>query len=96
VLRLILLGAALPATTLFVVLRNRFDLEDSRFIVALVACSLLSLTLSLGSELVRKEPGRRAVLVGLAGFLLVPVLYATYLVVFTVSVCIVGGQRCYS
>jgi hypothetical protein len=81
---------------MFVVVRNRFDLEDSRFIEALLAFSAVALALSLASSILLRTSVRSSVALGAVAFLLVPVLYAVYLVLFVVSVCIVGGQTCYS
>jgi hypothetical protein len=36
------------------------------------------------------------VLLGFAAFVLVPVLYATHLVLFVITVCVIGGETCYS
>jgi hypothetical protein len=88
--------AAAVSTAVFVVLRNRFDLEDSRFITALLAFSTVALALSVASSISVRSPLRSTVALGVAAFLLVPLLYVVYLVLFVVSVCIVGGQTCYS
>jgi phosphatidylserine synthase len=88
--------AAAVSTAVFVVLRNRLDLEDSRFITTLLAFSTVALALSVASSISVRSPMRSTVALGVAAFLLVPLLYVVYLVVFVVSVCIVGGQTCYS
>jgi hypothetical protein len=88
--------AAAVSTAIFVILRNRFDLEDSRFITALLAFSTVALALSVASSISLRSPLRSTVALGVAAFLLVPLLYVVYLVLFVVSVCIVGGQTCYS
>jgi hypothetical protein len=83
-------------TAMFVVVRNQFDLEDARFIKALLAFSTAALALSVASSVLLRSPVRSSVALGGVACLLVPVLYAAYLVLFVVSVCIVGGQTCYS
>lgn len=88
--------AAVVCAAIFVVVRNHLDLEDSRFINALLVCSTLAFALSMASSALRRGSMRSSVALGVAGFLLVPLLYVAYLVIFAVSVCIVGGQTCYS
>jgi drug/metabolite transporter (DMT)-like permease len=84
------------STAIFVGVRNQFDLEDSRFIVALLAFSTVALALSVASSILLRSSIRLSVALGAVAFLLVPVLYVVYLVLFVVSVCIIGGQTCYS
>jgi hypothetical protein len=88
--------AAGVSTAIFVVVRNQLDLEDSQFITALVALSTLALALSVASSVLLRSSMRSTVALGVAAFLLVPLLYVVYLIVFVVSACIVGGQTCYS
>jgi hypothetical protein len=84
------------STAMFVVVRNQFDLEDSRFIEALFVFSTVALALSVASSVLLRSSVRSSVALGAVAFLLVPVLYAVYLVLFVFSVCIVGGHTCYS
>jgi hypothetical protein len=91
-----ILFAAGVSTAIFVVVRNQLDLEESRFVIALLACSTVALVLSVASSALLGATGRQFVAVGVAAFLLVPLLYVIYLVLFVISVCIVGGQTCYS
>ena len=84
------------STAMFAVVRNQFDLEDSRFIVALLAFSTVALALSVASSILLRSSIRSSVALGAVACLLVPVLYVVYLVLFVVSVCIIGGQTCYS
>jgi hypothetical protein len=84
------------STAMFVVVRNQFDLEDARFIEALLVFSTGALALSVASSVLLRSSVRSSVALGAVAFLLVPVLYAVYLVLFVVSVCIVGGQTCYT
>ena len=84
------------STAMFVVVRNQFDLEDARFIEVLLAFSTAALVFSLASSVLLRSSMRSSVALGAVAFLLVPVLYAIYLVLFVVSVCLVGGQTCYS
>ena len=84
------------STAMFVVVRNQFDLEDSRFIEALLAFSTVALALSVASSLLLRSSVRSSIALGAVAFLLVPFLFAVYLVLFVVSACIVGGQTCYS
>lgn len=90
------LAAAGVSTAMFVVVRNEFDLEDSRSITALVAFSTVALALSVASSILLRKSVRSSVALGAVAFLLVPILYVVYLVLFVVSVCIIGGQTCYS
>lgn len=39
---------------------------------------------------------RSTVALGVVAFVLVPLLYVAYLVLFVFSLCIIGGQTCYS
>jgi hypothetical protein len=84
------------STAMFVVVRNRFGLEDSRFLGALLAVSTIALALSVASSILLRSSVRASLALGAVAFLLVPVLYVVYLVVFVVSVCIIGGETCYS
>jgi hypothetical protein len=84
------------STAIFVVVRNQFDLEDSLFIAALLGFSIVALALSLSSSILLRSSVRSSMVLGAVAFLLVPVFYAIYLVLFVLSVCIVGGQTCYS
>jgi hypothetical protein len=90
------LFAAGVSTAIFVVVRNQFDLEDSRFITALLWFSTLALALSVASSLLLRRSLRSTVGLGVLALVLVPLLYVVYLVLFVVSVCIIGGQTCYS
>jgi hypothetical protein len=83
-------------TAIFVVVRNQRDLEDSGFIIALLAFSTVALALSVACSISLRSSLRSSVGLGVLAFLLVPLLYLLYLVVFVVSVCIVGGETCYS
>ncbi len=94
--RLLALGAAVLATALFVAVRNWRDLEDSAFVGALLACSALALALSATLAAFAGPGPRPALLVGLAAFLLVPLLYVAYLVIYAVIVCGILGETCYS
>lgn len=88
--------AAGVSTAIFVLVRNEFDLEESRFINALLAFSTVALALSVVSSILLRSSMRSSVALGVVAFLLVPLLYLVYLVLFVLSVCIVGGQTCYS
>jgi hypothetical protein len=90
------LVAALLSTAIFVVVRNALDLEDSRFMLALLACSALALTLTVASAALLRRMTLSALALGVAAFILVPILFVAYIVLFVVSVCLVGGQSCYS
>jgi hypothetical protein len=90
------LVAAGVSTATFVVVRNEFDLEDSRFIMSLLTFSSVALALSTASSIFLRGSVRSSVALGAVAFLLVPILYVVYLVLFVVSVCIIGGQTCYS
>jgi hypothetical protein len=84
------------STAIFVVVRNQLDLEDARFINALIAFSMLALVLSVASSILLRASMRSYVGLGVLAFVLVPLLYVAYLFLFVVSVCIIGGQTCYS
>jgi hypothetical protein len=84
------------SAAMFVVVRNHYDLEDAQFVKVLLAFSTAALALSMASSVLLHGSLRWSVALGAVAFLLVPVLYAVYLVLFVVSVCIVGGQTCYS
>ena len=81
---------------MFVLVRNHFDLEDARFIKVLLAFSTVALALSVAFSILLRSSLRLSLAFGAVAFLLVPVLYVVYLVLFVISVCIVGGQTCYS
>jgi hypothetical protein len=81
---------------MFVVVRNRLDLEDSRFINALLAFSTLALALSVASSILLRGSARSSLGLAVLALVLVPLLYVVYLVFFAVSVCIIGGETCYS
>lgn len=89
-------GGAIPATAAFVVVRNKFDLEDEEFLTALsVACAAAgvvsaSLAIVLGTSV------HRSLLVGVGAIVLVPLLYVTWLLVSIVSFCLIGGETCYA
>jgi hypothetical protein len=84
------------SAAIFVVVRNQLNLEDERFIDALLAFSTLALVLSVASSILLRASMRSYVGLGVLALVLVPLLYVAYLVVFVVSFCIVGGQTCYS
>jgi hypothetical protein len=88
--------AALASTAIFIVVRNKLDLEESRFIHALLAFSAVAFTLSVTSSILLRGSMRSSLAQGIVAFLLVPLLYVAYLVLFVISVCIIGGQTCYS
>jgi hypothetical protein len=91
------LVAAVLSTAIFVGIRDTLDLEESRFIFALLACSTLALWLSVVSgTFLRGSKPSSLLFLGCAAFLLVPLLYGAYLVLYVVSVCMIGGQTCYS
>jgi hypothetical protein len=90
------LVAAVLSTAIFVVVRNTLDLESSRFIFALIACSTLAFWLSVVSGTFVRGSTLSTLLLGCAAFLLVPLLYGAYIVLYLVSVCMIGGQTCYS
>ncbi len=92
-----MLVAAVLSTAIFIVVRNTLDLEESRFIFALLACSTLALWLSVVSgTFLQGSKTSSLLLLGCAAFLLVPLLYVAYLVLFVISVCLIGGQTCSS
>jgi len=85
------------STAIFVVVRNTLDLEESRFVLALLACSALALALTVALGVFFRSSTRSSVVVlGVVSFILVPLLYVAYLVLFVVTVCIIGGETCYS
>jgi hypothetical protein len=90
------LAAAILSTAIFVVVRNTLDLEDSRFVLALLACSTLALTLSVASATLFGSSRPSSVVLGVAAAILVPLLYVVYLALFVVTVCLIGGETCYS
>ena len=89
-------GGAIPSTAAFVVVRNRFDLEDEEFLKALsVACAAAavvsaSLAILLGIRV------RRSLLVGVGAIVLVPLLFIAWLIVSFVAFCLIGGETCYA
>jgi hypothetical protein len=88
------LAAAVLSTAVFVVVRNKLDLEESRFIFAMLGCSTLAAALTLVSTFTRRPSS--SLLLGLAAFILVPLLYVAYLVLAAVIVCGILGETCYS
>jgi hypothetical protein len=90
------LVAALASTAIFVVVRNDLDLEDSRFIYAMLAFSTLAFALSAASCLILASSMRSSVGLGVVAFLSVPLLYVAYLALFVVAVCLIGSETCYS
>jgi hypothetical protein len=90
------LVAAIASTALFVVVRNSLDLEDSRFIYAMLAFSTLAFALSAASCLILGSSMRSSVGLGALAFLVVPLLYVAYLALFVVAVCLIGSESCYS
>ena len=84
------------STAIFIVVRNTLDLEDSRFVIALLGCSTLAMALSLALGPVFGGGTRSSLLLGFAAFILVPLLYVAYLVLYVVLVCGIVGETCYS
>lgn len=84
------------STAIFVVVRNQLDLEDSRFIMAMLAFSAVALVLSVASSVLLGSSARSSIGLGVLAFVLVPLLYVIYLVLAVVSVCLIGGETCYS
>jgi hypothetical protein len=90
------LAAAVLSAAIFIVVRNTLDLEDSRFVIALLACSTLAMALSLAVGPLFRGWTRSSLLPAVAAFVLVPLLYVAYLVLFVVIVCGIVGETCYS
>jgi hypothetical protein len=88
--------AAGVSTAIFVVVRNDLDLEESRFIHALLAFSAVGFALSVTSSILLGGSMRSSLALGVVASLLVPLLYVAYLVLFVISVCLIGGETCYS
>ena len=88
--------AAVASTAIFVVVRNDLDLEDSRFIHAMLAFSTLAFGLSAASCLILGSSMRSSIALGVVAFIAVPLLYVAYLAVFVVAVCLIGSETCYS
>jgi hypothetical protein len=88
--------AAVASTAIFVVVRNNLDLEDSRFIYAMLAFSTLALGLSAASCLILSSSMRSSIALGVFAFIAVPLLYVAYLALFVVAVCLIGSETCYS
>lgn len=89
-------GGAIPATAAFVVVRNRFDLEDEEFFTALsVACAAAALVSASLAMLIGIH-GRRSLLVGLGAIVLVPLLFIVWLMILLFGVCLIGGKTCYA
>jgi hypothetical protein len=88
--------AAVANTAIFVVVRNDLDLEDSRFIYAMLTFSTLAFALSAASCLILGSSMRSSAALGVVAFLLVPLLYVAYLALFVVAVCLIGSETCYS
>lgn len=90
------LVSAVVATAGFVLVRNSQDLEEGRFVVALIVFSVLASLLAGAGAAGAGASRRRALVAGAAGFALVPLLYVGFLAVYVVGVCLVGGRTCYS
>jgi hypothetical protein len=88
--------AAVASTAIFVVVRNNLDLEDSRFIYAMLAFSTLAFGLSAASCLILGSSMRSSSALGVVAFIAVPLLYVAYLALFVVAVCLIGSETCYS
>jgi hypothetical protein len=88
--------AAGVSTAIFVVVRNDLDLEESRFIHALLAFSAVGFALSVTSSILLGGSMRSSLALGVVASLLVPLLYVAYFVFFVISVCLIGGETCYS
>jgi hypothetical protein len=93
---LALVGGAIPATAAFVLVRNRFNLEDEEFLAALTAaCAAAALVSTVLAVLLRRRV-RRSLLLGLGAIVLVPVLFIGWLIVYFVGLCLIGGETCYA
>jgi TctA family transporter len=93
---LALVGGAIPGTAAFVLVRNRFNLEDEEFLAALTAaCAAAALVSIVLAGLLRRRV-RRSLLLGLGAIVLVPVLFIGWLIVYFVGVCLIGGETCYA
>ena len=90
-----LVGASL-STAIFILVRNTLDLEESPFVIAMFGCSMIAAALALISTALLHGPTRSSLLLGLAAFALVPALYVAYLVLFAITVCVIGEETCYS
>jgi hypothetical protein len=87
---------AVVATAAFVLVRNSQDLEEGRFVVALISFSVLASVLAGAGAAGAGASRGRALLMGAVGLGLVPLLYVGFLAAYVVSVCLVGGQTYYS
>ena len=93
--RAVPLIVAIPATALFVILRNHYKLEESPFLWTLSAVCAGTFAATLALSTVLRQPLRRAAVYGLVAGALVPgLLIAYYAALFTS--CLVGGCDDYS
>ena len=73
------LAAALGSATAFILARNHYELEESRFLWTLLAASTLALATATRSSLVVRQGMRRSPCYGLLSALVVPILFVAYI-----------------
>ena len=90
------LVAALTGTAVFAVIQQNRHLEDEPFLHTLIAFSIAAFALALVSCLVLRVSVRASLASGVAASLLVPLLFAGYMIVRVIAICYVGGQTCWT
>lgn len=86
--RLVPLLVALPASILFILARNRWDLEDSEFLWALLAGSAGAFVATVALCLSTRQRWRRSLVFGAIAAVLVPILFGAY-VAAALTTCLV-------
>jgi hypothetical protein len=89
------LVAAVAGTAIFAVIQQNRHLEDEPFVHTLFAFSTAAFALALGSCLLLRVSVRASVASGVASFVLVPLLFAAYMIIRVFAICYVDGETCY-
>jgi hypothetical protein len=88
------LAVALATTAAFVLVRNRYDWEDSSFLVALAVFCAAAAVLAAVASLALRASGPRPLLHGAVAAVLVPVLLLAYWFPVTIGMCLLGVAAC--
>jgi hypothetical protein len=79
---------ALVAATLFILIRNQYDLEDSAFLWGLLAVSASASVASAGIALTTRQGARDSFIFGVLAGVLVPLLFVAYLAL-RLTICLI-------
>ena len=82
------LALALVAATVFILIRNHYDLEDSAFLWGLLAVSASASVTTAGVALTTRQGARDSFIFGVVAGVLLPILFIAYLAL-RLTICLI-------